>query len=52
MFVDKAIYAKARHTAAMRKNIKASNNGLGKWRITFQTTMLIDSILRGGGIRE
>jgi hypothetical protein len=42
----------ARHTAAITKNNKSSNSGLGSLRITFHTTMLIDSILRAGGIRE
>jgi hypothetical protein len=41
----------ARHTAAITKNNKSSNSGLGSLRITFHTTMLIDSILRAGSPR-
>jgi hypothetical protein len=41
----------ARHTAAITKNNKSSNSGLGSLRITFHTTMLIDSILRAGSLR-
>jgi hypothetical protein len=36
----------------MRKKSKASNSGLGSRRMTFQTTMLIDPILRAREIRE
>jgi hypothetical protein len=34
--------------AASTKNSKSNNNGLGNWRMTFHTTMLIDSTLRSG----
>jgi hypothetical protein len=39
-----------RHTAAGRKKNMTSSSDLGCRRMTFHTTMLIDSILLGGGV--